>query len=376
MAHPNATIKNMQKRSRRWFLASLAVNSAAQWGRAETTGKGRAFPSVAARYADPATEFVVLRLTSPQFTSMLPLAGNRGITARSLLYASDQTGNWQAFQMDLKTWQSKQLTEAADLDPSSLALSPNDRGFLHRDGTRLVETPFSGAKPRERCHIPAEVETLPGVRYGDDGQHAVLVSKKADRFRLHLANLRGGSLRTLIESPTEIREPLLRPHHDSLVYSMGGEVWSIDFNGQHNRRLPLAAGETPQARWTTGGRSLLYLNHPDDPRKLTALREFVPEGDTDTRIADTTQFVRFQGNSDSSVFIGASGSKAAPYLLLLTRTAKRELALAEHRSSSPSLVNPTFAPNSQFVVFVSDRHGKPAIYWIAVEKLVSETDGT
>jgi Tol biopolymer transport system component len=39
-------------------------------------------------------------------------------------------------------------------------------------------------------------------------------------------------------------------------------------------------------------------------------------------------------------------------------------------------VNPTFAPNSQFVVFVSDRHGKLAIYWIAVEKLVSETDGT
>ena len=129
-------------------------------------------------------------------------------------------------------------------------------------------------------------------------------------------------------------------------------------------------------RWTADGRGLQYLNRPADPRKLTALREFIPETGADAAIAETTQFIRFHGNGDSSVFIGASGSKASPYLLLLTRTAKRELALAEHRSSSAALVNPTFAPNSQFVIFVSDRHGKPAIYWIAVEKLVTETDGT
>ena len=53
-----------------------------------------------------------------------------------------------------------------------------------------------------------------------------------------------------------------------------------------------------------------------------------------------------------------------------------ELALAEHRSSNPAIVNPLFAPNSQFAVFGSDRHGKPAIYSIAMDKLVSETDGT
>ncbi len=76
------------------------------------------------------------------------------------------------------------------------------------------------------------------------------------------------------------------------------------------------------------------------------------------------------------MYVGASGSKASPYLLLLIRAARRELAVAEHRASDPTLVAPAFAPNSQFVVFVSDRHGKPAIYWIAVDKLVSETDGS
>ena len=358
--------------SRRWFLAS----SLAQWGYAEVAGKGRTFPSVAARYADPATEFIVVRLTDPQFTSLLPLAGNHAMNSRSLLYASDLSGSWQAFQMDLKTRQSKQLTEAEQLDPGSLALHPTGRAFLHFDGARLLETPFTNAKAREIYRFPAGLEKLPGVNYNDDGQNAAFIVKKAGRYQLQVLNLQRGAAVTLVESPAEIRDPLPRPRHNSLVYSSGSEVWIIDFSGERNRRLKLAAGETPQVRWTAGGRTLQYLNHPPNPRIPTTLREYVPETDEDTHIADTTNFVRFQANADASAFVGVSGSKASPYLLLLVRNGRRELALAEHRSSSAAIVNPIFAPNSQFVVFGSDRHGKPAIYSIAMEELVSETEGT
>jgi len=76
------------------------------------------------------------------------------------------------------------------------------------------------------------------------------------------------------------------------------------------------------------------------------------------------------------VIAGASGSKASPYVLLLIRSAKRELTLAEHRASDPRAVAPQFSPNSQFLIFSSDRHGKPAIYWMPVDKLVTETDGS
>jgi hypothetical protein len=89
----------MQGVDRRLFLASLAAATYA----AETTAKGRVFPSVAVRYPDPATEFTILRLTDPHFTSVLPAPGNRGATARQLLYASDFTGSWQAFRLDLKS---------------------------------------------------------------------------------------------------------------------------------------------------------------------------------------------------------------------------------------------------------------------------------
>ena len=88
----------------------------------------------------------------------------------------------------------------------------------------------------------------------------------------------------------------------------------------------------------------------------------------------TTQFVAFNRNADTSVFVGASGSKASPYLLLLVRSVKRELPLCQHRASDPRQVTSFFSPNSQRVIFQSDRDGKMAIYSIAVDRLVEATE--
>jgi hypothetical protein len=334
---------------------------------------------VAVRYVDPATEFTVLRLTDPQFTSSLPAIGNRGVTARQLLYASDLDGKWQAYRMDLKSKESRQLTDAENLDASSIGLLANERGFWHFDGPNLVETSFPTLKPRVVYKVPEGFDKLPGACYSDDGKYAAFVEKSASGYRLRLLHTQGTAA-TLIESSEELIDPLLRPRDTSLMYRSRGELWSIRFNGKENRRLPLAEGETLQAQWTADGHAIEYLSRPSDPRKLTALREWAPGAapgrGEDAKIADTSQFVRFHANADASVYVGASGSKASPYLLLLIRSARRELAMAEHRASNPALVAPVFAPNSQFVVFVSDRHGKPAIYWIAVDKLVSETDGS
>jgi oligogalacturonide lyase len=50
------------------------------------------------------------------------------------------------------------------------------------------------------------------------------------------------------------------------------------------------------------------------------------------------------------------------------------MTLAEHRASDPRMVAPIFAPNSQRIFFTSDQHGKPAIYSMAIDKFVEETD--
>jgi oligogalacturonide lyase len=363
--------RNMQKWNRRWFLASLATCAADVT--ADNKGKARVFPSAAVRYLDPATEFPVIRLTDPQFTSSLPVAGNRGVGTRSLLYASDLAGASQVYWMDLRSKESRQWTDAKQLDPASIALAPKDKGFWHFDGPSLIETSLPNLKPREVYRVPDGFEKLPGASFADDGQYAAFIEKGAGSFRLRLLHLLNGNASTLVDSPEELRDPLLRPRHSSVVYSNAGQFWTVDFDGRQSRRLPLAEGATPQVVWAADGRELQYLNRPGDPHRLTGLRTWTPETDADARIAETTQFLEFDSNADASVFVGASGSKASPYLLLLIRAARRELTLAEHRASDPAIVNPRFAPNSQFVVFVSDRHGKPAIYWIALDKFVADT---
>ncbi len=82
-----------------------------------------------------------------------------------MLYASDFTGTWQAFRLDLKSKESRQLTEAEHLDPASLALLQNEKGFWHFDGPNLIETTFSGLKTREIHRIPDGFEKLPGASY-------------------------------------------------------------------------------------------------------------------------------------------------------------------------------------------------------------------
>jgi oligogalacturonide lyase len=126
--------------------------------------------------------------------------------------------------------------------------------------------------------------------------------------------------------------------------------------------------------WSPDGRSVYYLLLPNEPRVLNNLRELVPDTNTDRMIAPTSQFAAFASNGDGSVFVGASGSKASPHVLLLLRVTRREFTLCEHRASDPSATAPLFSPGSQSILFQSDKHGRPAIYSMRVEKLVEKTE--
>jgi oligogalacturonide lyase len=117
----------------------------------------------------------------------------------------------------------------------------------------------------------------------------------------------------------------------------------------------------------------LYLQYPEDRRKLYSLREWNPDTNTDEQVADTSQFMDFDTNRDASVFVGASGNRVSPHILLLLRATRREFTLCEHRASDPAQVAPIFSPDSQRVYFQSDRHGRWAIYSIPVEKFVERT---
>ena len=276
--------------------------------------------------------------------------------------------------MDLKSGQSRSLTEASDLVSDSLALA-DERSICYLDGRSLFLTNLGTLRGREVYRIEEGFELGHGFSLSEDGLYAALIEQKPGSSRLRLIAMRPGTATTLAEASDPISDPMPRPKRSGMLYRRGpDELWLVNFDGAQNRKLRLAPGGLGPALWSADGRTVLYLNFPPTPKQLNNVRECTPDTNEDKLIANTSQFVAFNRNGDSSVFIGASGSKASPYVLLLVRSVKRELTLCEHRASDPRITAPMFSPNSQRIFFQSDRDGKTAIYTMAVDRLVEATE--
>jgi oligogalacturonide lyase len=356
--------------TRRLFLSTFPALAA--W---DALGTNPVFPSEAKRYPDPATEFEILRLTDPLHTSRLPAYYSRAISRHTafLLYTSDRTGTLQAFRMDLKTWESHQITDASALVPNSVVLGADERVFYFADGPKVFVSNLSNLRTKSVYQAPERTEII-SVSVADDGTTAIIVESAKDAWRLRTVRLVGSGPTGTVESPVAISDPIPRPKRAGILYRRAGELWVASYDGTQNYKLRVAPGGTGPAIWSADGKTVLYLNFPESGKQLNSIREFDPDANEDRAVANTSQYVHFGRNADASVFAGASVSKASPYILLLVRSVKRELALCEHRANDATQVAPIFSPNSQRVFFHSDRHGKMAIYSVRVERLVEETD--
>ena len=368
--------RNMQGWTRRSFLATGLASAA--W--ASDGRKGAIFPSAIHRYADPTTELDVFRLTDPAHASVLPASYNRAIARNSswILYGCDRDGTAQAFRLDVKTGESKQLTDAEGLDVRSLTLTPDNRSFCYFAGRSLYQLSLATQRERELYEVPEGWERCAGMTVGPDGTHATFAEKRGEGSRLRMVSLAQGTPRTVMESPFAMSDPIPRPMRAQILYRQDNSaLWLVNADGQQNRQLKLAPGKIATANWSSDGKTVLYLNLPDDSKQLNAIRECVPDVNSDKLLAKTSQYSAFGPNRDTSVFVGASRNVASPYILLMLRVTQRERTLCEHKSSTPETVAPMFSPDSQRIYFQSDRDGKPAIYSMHVDKLVekTETDG-
>ncbi len=354
------------------LLSALALPALADETRVSKPG---VFESEWKRYADPATEFTVFRLTEPSYTSTLPAYYNRAISRNSgsLLFCCDRTGSPQAFRMDLKSGETRQLTDREGVDGASLNFLPDSRSFCYFAGRTLYLANVASLKEREIYTVPDDWERCPGLFTGADSAHVIFAERRGERSRLRSVPLARGMARTVFEAPVLISDPIERPLRGQILYrQQDGGLWLVGSDGRQNRRLKLAAGGIGSPNWSVDGRTLLYLNFPEDPKQLNAIREYSPDNDTDKLVASTSQYASFGFNRDTSVFVGASRNAASPVVLIMLRLTRRELTLCEHKASRPDAVTPMFAPDAQRIYFQSDRHGKPALYAINVDKLVEK----
>jgi oligogalacturonide lyase len=367
---PQAALRREPSLTRRAFTGLLAIPVLSR--QKLFADKGRIFPTEAVRYTDASTELEVDRLTSPTVSSFLPAQWQRAVAHRGgfMVYSSDRAGSLQVFRMDLKSGEMHQLTDAAALDSASVTLLPGDRSFCYFDGPSLRE---GMGRDRVIYRIPEGWQRGNGFTLSDDGINAALVEKRNGKSRLRLVSLLKGAATTVLESDGEIATPMLRPKRAQILYQRDG-LWLVNLDGRQNRRLKTESNGP--VLWTPSGRTFVYLHFPESTHELNTLREHTPDENADRLLAKTSQFAAFGCNADASVFVGASRNKASPTILLLLRAARREFTLCEHKASDPAATWPVFSPDSQNILFQSDREGKSALYRMRVNKLVEETEIT
>jgi len=340
--------------------------------------KRRLWPAERFPYADPATEFLVERLTNPAHSSFLPPPHGRALARKGgfLLLASDRSGSFQLYRMDERTGECEQLTEASSLDPRAFTLTADDRGFCYFDGPTLYRASLRNLKARAIYRVPEGWRREPGFGLSPDGRHLAIVESRAGRWSLRMIRTSNGNALTLVERPAPMGDPAPGLREQQVLYLHEGSLWLASRRPQTHQPLPAPAGRVLQAFWSSDGLRVIYLHQPAERGKLSALREYELRTGVDRLVASTSQFASFAVNSDESVFLGASGSVASPYVLLLLRMTRRELTLCEHGAADAARVRPTFSADSRRIYFQSDREGKPALYRMNVERLVEPTDSS
>lgn len=349
--------------TRRFFAASLATSNLAYTQ-----------ISPVRRYIDPSTEVEVFAVSDTAKASYLSFPGNRFASARNsfFVYATETSGGLQAVRQELKGGFQKPLTTAQALEPLSVCLSADDRTLFYADGDRLLATPIAANRPRELYRAESTAAFRRGISLSDDGQSIVLF----DGGKLVL--IPTGSTkpvpRTLCEATASLHHPLVHKSGHVLYRNDTQGLFLVPTSGEAAPRRLAIEGDIGPAAWNPDGRSFLFLRVNQGPGIANSLHEYNLETNKESLVGKTSQFVQFGRNGDSSVFVGASGSKAQPFILLMLRITRRELALCEHKASDPGLINPSFSPSSQRIFFQSDRFGKPAIFSVVVDRLVEKTE--
>jgi oligogalacturonide lyase len=318
------------------------------------------------RFADGVTENVVVRLTSPMHQSLLPEPGNRFVSSREgfLVFSSDRAGVFAPFQANLKSGVITRIAETKNLTPRSLSLDSRERQLYFVDDTSLKAVDLQHRKPRT---------LLEGVSdYHVAGRRNALVVRIGGK----LSKWSPDETTALADHVSS--RGLVSPLENGCVFSrqeIEGEnqFWFVPFSGDNPRLL--AKGKISYPYWRPDGQALIFLRQVDLKAYIASeLREVCLDGSPEHIVAETSQFASFAPNGDGSVFVGASRSRAQPDVILLLRSARREMVLCEHKAASPLSVCPVFSPNSQRVYFQSDREGKSSLYSVNVERLVDQTE--
>ncbi len=399
----------MGRWSRRVFLAAAGLSAV----RLRADGRGVRIDSPSVEFADELTERKVQRLTSPDVLFHLPHYHHRFISRKGdfLLLAGEVSGSRQVYLYEAGRERLTQLTDGPDVHPYSPTMDDRDREFFYLQGAELKIASVHGRGDNVIFQCPDGWEFTGHLSVSSDARRAAVIEmKQGDReddpvkqfksrpkCRLRVIDLtRPEDNRVIAEERRWLAHPQFRPGSSDILFAHEGPSDQVDdrlqlvgLDGKKPRSLRVLDGDETIGHeyWSDDGSRIYYVHYPAKNLRGATIRSLDPDTAAETTISPCTAFGWMHNNRDGSVIAGSSRRPSGPNVYVLFARLKRELTLCEHRASGKpypiagtdrtdySCAQPEtlFEPDSQWVYFVSDKDGKPAVYRTKVEDLVEQT---
>ena len=388
---------------RRWLLSGLVGASSLY-----AVGRGTRVDAPVVEFPDPLTERKMERLTDPAHLFRLPHRSERFLSDRNdtLYLAGELDGTRQVFEYDLRRHRLTQISEGPGLLSDSITLDHRNRSLFYMQGNRLIE---GGRGDKTIQEIPAGWRATGALTLSDDGALAAWIEMREGderddpseqfvhhpRCRLQVAPLIGGVARTLVEEDNWLDMPRFRPRSHEILYvhegpwgEVAGRLQIVSADGTaRSLRERIGEERIGAEQWSADGERIWFVHFPDAGLRGATIRTLDAAGKEETTVAPCSAFGWFHVNRDASALVGASKRPSGPNIYVLFPKLKREITLCEHGASGKpypiagtermdahaAVAAPILSRDSQWAYFSSDREGRPAVYRMRLEDLVSET---
>jgi oligogalacturonide lyase len=303
-----------------------------------------------------------------------------------------------------------QLTEGPAVHTYSATLDRKDKRVFFLQGNELKRVSAKGGSPR-RLYVAESGWRMTGhLAVSDSMRYAAVVQMREEdwvdgfeeqfakrpRCRIQLVDLRTGHGRLLVGQNQWLAHPQFRPGTNDVLYCHEGpwdkvdRLWLMRAGAPGPRNIRPRQGEEKLGHeyWSDSGEEVCYVHYPDATGRGATVRCVNVNSGEERTVSRCSHFGWLSANGDNSTVVGASRSLAGPNIYVLFTRLRREITICEHASSGKpypiagtnqtdpwaSAPEPVFSPDSQWIYFVSDREGLPAVYRVAVPDLVKVTE--
>jgi len=309
-----------------------------------------------------------------------------------LIYCSDwDHGHFNLYAMHTRTWESVQLTETADEDPFSGAISSaGDEVFYPVGSNTIRAVNIFTLEERAVCRVPDAV-SVGAVSVSGDGAY-VLFSVDYERYWEHVrfeeapyafphkafgyVLAEGGEMTPVVDANLEMSHPQFCPTDaDVILYGHEGpwykvqRMWLIrrDGSGNHPIFLQNTSEAVGHEFWSHNGeriyascyggrqpQGLWSVNRENNQERCVLVGPTVAHSAAN---AEEDRFVADEHYRDRSCLWVARRGDPQPQVLCRTGV---------DWGDGPFHPHPRFTPDGSGVIFDSARTGSTEVYWVEV----------